>query len=167
MSALWKLPIVWVCENNGIASYMPIEDAYPLRDVANLALAYGIPATVVDGQDVLAVAEAVMAAVERARDGQGPSFIECKTVRTGPHATVFEDMAHGKPRDKKAIEEMKSRDPVALFRDRLLEQGVLTADDVKRIDKEVAEEVSETERFIKESPILDDPSVLDQALYAD
>ena len=167
VSALWKLPVVWVCENNGIAQYMPIKDAYPLEDLANLASAYGIPAAVVDGQDVVAVAEAVMVAVERAREGKGPSFIECKTVRTGPHATVFADMAHGKPRDPKMIEEMKKRDPVVLYRSRLLEQGILTAKDVERIAKEVADEVAETERFVNESPILDDPSVLDRALYAD
>jgi pyruvate dehydrogenase E1 component alpha subunit len=122
---------------------------------------------VVDGQDVIAVAEAVMAAVERAREGQGASFIECKTVRTGPHATVFADAAHGKPRDPKMIEEMKKRDAVVLFRSRLLEQRILTAGDVERINKEVVEEVAETERFVNDSPILDDPSVLDRALYAD
>lgn len=171
VTALWKLPVVWVCENNGIASYMPIKDAYPLEDLANLASAYGIPSTVVDGQDVVAVAEAVMVAVERAREGKGPSFIECKTVRTGPHGsylgTTREDKVHGKPRDPKMIEEMKKRDPVVLLRDRLLVQGILTKGDVERIDKEVAEEVAETESFVNESPILDDPSVLNQALYAD
>jgi TPP-dependent pyruvate/acetoin dehydrogenase alpha subunit len=65
------------------------------------------------------------------------------------------------------IEEMKKRDPVVLYRSRLLEQGVLTPTDVERIAKEVAEEVAETERFTNESPILDDPSALDRALYAD
>jgi len=106
---------------------MPIKDAYPLEDLANLASAYGIPSAVVDGQDMVAVAEAVMVAVERARDGKGPSFIECKTVRTGPHGsylgTTREDKVHGKPRDPKMIEEMKKRDPVVLLRGRLLEQG--------------------------------------------
>jgi acetoin:2,6-dichlorophenolindophenol oxidoreductase subunit alpha len=167
VSALWKLPVVWVCENNGMANYVPIKDAYPLEDLANLASAYGIPSAVVDGQDVIAVAEAVTVAVERARVGKGPSFIECKTVRTGPHATVFADVSHGKPRDPKLIEEMKKRDPVFLYRNRLLEQGILTAKDVERIAKKVAEEVAETERFANESPILDDPSALDRALYAD
>ncbi len=111
--------------------------------------------------------EAVMVAVERARDGRGPSFIECKTIRTGPHATVFVDKVHGQPRDPKKLEEMKKRDPVVLYRNRLLEQGVLTAADVERIAKEVAEEVAETEHFVNESPILDDPSALDRALYAE
>lgn len=146
---------------------MLTKDTYPLEDLANLASAYGIPAAVVDGQDVIAVAEAVMVAVERAREGQGPSFIECKTVRTGPHATVFADKVHGQPRDPKMIEEMKKRDPVVLYRSRLLEQMILTAKDVERIAKEVAEEVAETERFVNKIPILDDPLVLDRALYAD
>jgi acetoin:2,6-dichlorophenolindophenol oxidoreductase subunit alpha len=167
LTALWKLPVVWVCENNGIGQYVPAKDAYPLEDLANLASAYGIPSAVVDGQDVIAVAEAVMAAVERAREGQGPSFIECKTVRTGPHAMIFADMAHGRLRDPKMLEEMKKRDPVVLYRNRLLEQGILTAQDVERIAKEAAEDVAETERFVNESPVLDDPSALDRALYAE
>jgi TPP-dependent pyruvate/acetoin dehydrogenase alpha subunit len=167
VAALWKLPVVYVCENNGIASYVPVEDSYALEDLANLASAYGIPAVVVDGQDVIAVAEAVTVAVERAREGKGPSFIECKTIRTGPHATVFVDKVHGQPRDPQKLEEMKKRDPVVSYRNRLLEQGVLTPADVERVAKEAVEELAETERFVNESPILDDPSALDGALYAE
>ena len=167
MASVWKLPIVWVCENNGIAQYVPIEDAYPLQDIASLAQGYGMPGVVVDGQDVLAVAEAVTAAVERARSGKGPSLVECKTARFGPHGIGNPDKIHGQPRDPKKIEELKKRDPVVLYRERLLDQEVLTQEDVERIDREAAREVREAEQFIDESPFPDDPAILDRALYAD
>ncbi|MBW1682015.1 MAG: thiamine pyrophosphate-dependent dehydrogenase E1 component subunit alpha [Deltaproteobacteria bacterium] len=167
MAALWKLPVVWVCENNGVAQFVPIEDAYPLEDLSNLASAFGMPAVVVDGQDVMAVAEAVTAAVERAREGKGPSFVECKTARFGPHGIGNPDKVHGKDRDPRQIEELKRRDPVALFRSRLLEQGVLTEEDAERISREAEAEVAETEAFIDQSPFPDDPGMLDRALYAE
>ena len=167
MAAVWKLPVVWVCENNGVAQYVPIKDAYPLEDIASLANGYGMPAAVVDGQDVVAVAEAVMAAVELARQGKGPSLVECKTARFGPHGIGNPDKIHGQPRDEKEIEELRKRDPVTLMRDRLLEQGFLTREDVERIQKEAEDEVRETEAFIEASPFPDDPALLDKALYAD
>lgn len=167
MAAVWKLPIVWVCENNGIAQYVPIKDAYPLDDLASLAAGYGMPGVVVDGQDVVAVAEAVMAAVERARDGKGPSFIECKTSRFSAHGVGNPDKIHGVQRDPAEIEELKKRDPIEILKKRLLEQGILKEEDVERIDAEAKAEVDDTEKFIDESPFPDDPSMLDRALYAD
>ena len=167
MAAIWKLPIVWVCENNGVAQYMPIKDAYPLEDLASLASAYGMPSAVVDGQDVVAVAEAVTSAVELARNGNGPSFVECKTARFGAHGIGNPDQVHGVERTAEEIAELRKRDPITLFRTSLLEKGLLTDDDVKRIDQEAAAEIDETEKFIDESPFPDDPAILDKALYAD
>jgi len=167
MASVWKLPIVWVCENNGVAQYMPIKDAYPLEDLANMASAYGMPSAVVDGQNVVAVAEAVMAAVEMARNGDGPSFIECKTSRFSAHGIGNPDKLHGKDRTADDIAAMRERDPIVLFRTSLLEKRVLTPEDVERIDQEAAAEIDETEKFIDESPFPDDPALLDAALYAE
>lgn len=167
MAAVMKLPIVWVCENNGVAQYMPIEDAYPLKDLANMASAYGMPSAVVDGQDVVAVAEAVMSSVEMARNGGGPSFVECKTARFTAHGIGNPDKTHGKERTAEEIEKLRERDPITLFRTTLLEKGVLTPDDVERIDQEAVEEIETTESFIDESPFPDDPAILDAALYAE
>jgi len=167
MAAVMNLPIVWVCENNGVAQYVPIRDAYPLEDLANMAVAYGMPSAVVDGQDVVAVAEAVMAAVERARSGKGPSFVECKTSRFSAHGIGNPDKIHGRERKAEEIEKLRERDPIVLFRTRLLESGVLTPEDVSRIDQEAAAEIRETEEFIDASPFPDDPSILDRALYAE
>jgi len=81
MSANWRLPVVWVCSNNGMSMWVPVEAAYPKENVSDLAFGYGIPATIEDGQDVAAVYGTVQAAVERARAGGGPSFLEFKTCR--------------------------------------------------------------------------------------
>jgi TPP-dependent pyruvate/acetoin dehydrogenase alpha subunit len=166
LAAVWKLPIVWVCHNNLYAQFMPIKDAYAKEDIADLAAGYGMPGVVVNGQDVVAVHEAVQAAVDRARAGDGPSFVECKTYRYRAHTEGVPDVSHAEPRPPEEMEAWKKRDPIVLFRERLLEQGVLSKDDVERIDREVAEETEAAERFAMDSPV-PDPAVLNQALYAD
>lgn len=165
-AALWKLPIVWVCHNNLYAQFMPIKDAYPKENIADLAAGYGMPAAVVDGQDVVAVHEAVQAAVARARAGEGPTLVECKTYRYRAHVEGVPDVSHAEPRPAEEVEAWKKRDPIKLFRERLLEQGVLSQDDVERIDREVETETDEAERFAMDSPV-PDPAVLQRALYAD
>jgi acetoin:2,6-dichlorophenolindophenol oxidoreductase subunit alpha len=164
-AASWKLPIVWLCENNGISLFVPADNTHPKEDIASLADGYGMPAAVVDGQDVVAVAEAVGVAVERARKGKGPSFIEAKCLRFGPHAIGIPDMVDSKERSAKEIDELRKRDPVDLCRNKLMEQGILTQKEVDRIDKETAVETAEAEKFADESPI-PDPAVFDEYLYA-
>ena len=166
LAAVWKLPIVWVCHNNLYAQFMPIKDAYPKEDIADLAAGYGMPGVVVDGQDVVAVHEAVQAAVARARAGEGPSFVECKTYRYRAHVEGVPDISHAQPRPAEEVEAWKKRDPINLFRERLLEQGVLSQDDTERIDREVAAEIDEAERFAMDSPV-PDPAILEKVLYAD
>ncbi|KPJ54103.1 MAG: hypothetical protein AMJ37_00840 [Dehalococcoidia bacterium DG_18] len=166
LASVWKLPIVWLCENNQYAQFMPIKDAYAREDIADLAAGYGMPGVVVDGQDVIAVHEAVQAAVERARAGEGPSLVECKTYRFRAHVEGVADFVHGDMRPQEEIEAWKQRDPIKLFEEKLLEQGVLTQEDVDRINRETEAEVEEAERFALESPV-PDPAILDKALYAD
>jgi len=166
MAANWKLPIVWVCENNGMGQFVPIEDAYPLDDIASIASAYGMPGVVADGQDVVAVAEAVMAAVERARSGKGPSLIECKTMRFRPHAEGMPDWRHGETRSPEEVEAMKAKDPVLLYQNRLLERGILNQEEIERIDRETAAEVEALERDCEGAPY-PEAAILEQALYAD
>jgi acetoin:2,6-dichlorophenolindophenol oxidoreductase subunit alpha len=161
LCAIWKLPVVFVCENNGIAQYVRIKDAYPLDDLANLATGYGMPSVVVDGQDVVAVAEAVAAAVERARNGLGPAFIECKTARFFSHG-----VGNPEPRTEEELTMARKRDPIDVMENRLLEQGLLNQDDFTRIKTEAELEVADTEKFIDASPFPDDPTLLDAALYA-
>jgi pyruvate dehydrogenase E1 component alpha subunit len=157
MSANWKLPVVWVCENNGYFGPTSVKEHYPKENIADLAFGYGIPGVVVDGQDVTAVCQAVQTAVNRARAGEGPSLIECKTL------SFAEDIYTG-PRN---TEEMRKKyDPITNFRSRLLEEGVLTPETAERIDREADGEMAEAERFADESPP-PGPEILKEALYAD
>jgi pyruvate dehydrogenase E1 component alpha subunit len=166
LAAVWKLPIVWICENNLYAQWMPIKDAYPREDIADLAHGYNMPGVVVDGQDVIAVHEAVSAAVERARKGEGPSLIECKTYRYRAHSEGSADIAHVDPRPAAEVEAWKKRDPIKLFQEKLLKEGILTEADVERIDKEAQAEADEAEKFALDSP-RPEPSILPGLLYAE
>jgi pyruvate dehydrogenase E1 component alpha subunit len=165
MAANWKLPVVWVCENNGLGMFVSVDDAHPQQDIASLADGYGMPSVVVDGQDVVAVCEAVTASVERARKGKGPSFVECKCLRFCPHAIGIPDIVDCETRTPECIAELRERDPIRLCREKLFEQGILTQKDVERIEQEADAEVEAAEKFADESPQTD-PSVLEELLYA-
>jgi pyruvate dehydrogenase E1 component alpha subunit len=166
MAANWRLPIVWVCENNGMGQFVPIQDAYPLEDIASMAAAYGMPGVVVDGQDVVAVAEAVLAAVDRARKGKGPSMVECKCLRFRSHVEGAPDWIHGEVRSPEEVEKLKKRDPVVLFQKKLAQQEILTRQEIEKIDQEIDAEVEEMLKFCEESAY-PEPSILDNALYAE
>jgi TPP-dependent pyruvate/acetoin dehydrogenase alpha subunit len=161
----WKLPVVFVCENNGLGMFVPVEESHPVRDIASLAQGYGMPAVVVDGQDVIAVAEAVVAAVERAREGKGPSMVECKCYRFCSHAVGIPDFKGGELRSQEEIAEQRKRDPIKLCQEMLLERGVIRQADVERIAAQAATEVAEAEKFADESSVLN-PDIFDQLLYS-
>lgn len=166
VAAVWKLPIVWLCENNLYAQFMPLKDAYPREDIADLAAGYNMPGVVVDGQDVIAVNEAVQAAVERARAGEGPSLIECKTYRYRSHSEGSSDISHVDPRPAEEIEAWKKRDPINLFREKLLGQKILTKAEVEQIDKEADEWVADADKFATEGQV-PGPEILENALYVE
>jgi acetoin:2,6-dichlorophenolindophenol oxidoreductase subunit alpha len=166
MAANWKLPVVWVVENNQYMIFTPTEKIYPKENYADLAFGYGMPGEVVDGQDVVAVCEAITGAVERARAGEGPSMIECKTYRIRPHTCAMLDLKITEPRPQEEIDEWKKRDPIVLFRERLLAEGVLSKEDVDRINQEVGEEMAAAEKFADESPE-PDPEILEPSIYAE
>ena len=146
VAALWKLPIVFVCENNLYGLSVSMKKSSAVKDIAVRAKAYDIPGAVVDGMDVLAVWKATEKAVRRARDGRGPSLLECKTYRFLGHSRG--DPPYGPYRTQEELETWKKRDPFLL----LIKQGGLTSNEVERIDKEVSEVVEEAVRFAEESP---------------
>ncbi len=166
-ASCWKLPIVWVCENNNISLMVAAQATHPKEDIASLADGYGMPFRVVDGQDVIAVAQAVEEAVAHARKGKGPSFIECKCLRFGPHAIGIPDIVDADPRTPAEIKKLRERDPVVMCRNTLLEDGIITDKDVRRIDQAAEHEALEALKFANESPIADDPSVFERFLYAE
>ena len=166
LAAVWKVPAIFFCENNGYACTFPIGQALAVENVADRAPGYVMPGVVVDGQDVLAVHDAVSEAVERARSGGGPSLIEAKTYRYRDHAE-FGALATqlAKYRSDEEIERWRARDPIVLFRAELLRRGVLDAEAAERLEAEVAEEVDAAVQFALDSP-LPEPETTFEDLYA-
>ena len=149
MGAVWRLPVVYVCENNQFAQWTAQEEVTLVTDISSMASAYGIPGLQVDGMDVLAVYEAAGEAIGRARQGEGPTLLECKTYRFHGHNM-------GDPQQYRTREDIAewsdSRDPLASFEKYLTKQGILTADVSETIQKEAAEEIQEAVAFADESP---------------
>jgi 2-oxoisovalerate dehydrogenase E1 component alpha subunit len=136
-----RLPVVFICENNGYAVSVPQRLQMPIEDVAERASGYGMPGVVVDGSDVLAVYEAATAAIERARRGEGPTLIEAKVERLLAHSSADDD---GRYRPPGEVERARhSRDPVELFRRRLLESGALSEAGDARLRDEAGAEVEQ------------------------
>ncbi|MBU5613814.1 thiamine pyrophosphate-dependent dehydrogenase E1 component subunit alpha [Geomonas azotofigens] len=165
LCAAWKLPVVFVVENNGMAWFTPNCDTTAVEHVADLAKAYQVPGEIVDGMDVLAVYRATEKAVERARKGEGPSLIECKTFRYRPHSEGRPDVSHYEPRSKEEIASWMERDPVRLFEEKLLKKKVLTAALIEEIAREADEESAAAEKFSFDSPF-PDPARLPDMVYA-
>jgi pyruvate dehydrogenase E1 component alpha subunit len=148
MASIWKLPVIFVCENNLYAMGTRQSRVMAIENVADRAVAYGIPGVVVDGNDVLAVYEATQRAVERARKGEGPTLIECKTYRRKGHSRV--DPAKYRPKEE--VEEWLAKDPIKRFKEKLLETNTLTESEIQQIEKEVSDEIEEAVKFAMESP---------------
>ncbi|MEM2960706.1 MAG: thiamine pyrophosphate-dependent dehydrogenase E1 component subunit alpha [Candidatus Bathyarchaeia archaeon] len=149
IAAVWRLPVIFVCENNLYAATTHVSKVILLERIAERAKAYGIPGVTVDGNDVLAVREAAEEAVSRARRGHGPTLIECLTYRHGGHSRSDP----GTYRPKKEVEEWLKKDPIPRFRAKLIEMGVITEKDAVEIEKEILEEIERAVKFAKESPM--------------
>lgn len=147
LAAVWKLPAIFVCENNGYAVSTPASAAVPVKDIAERAKAYAMPAIIVDGQDVDAVETAVTEAVERARTGGGPTLVETKTYRYADHAVNMGRILLDRGTE---VDEWRKRDPLTLYRARLLEAGV-TAAILDSMEQEVADEVADALQFARDS----------------
>jgi pyruvate dehydrogenase E1 component alpha subunit len=148
MGSAWKLPVVYIIEDNLWAVSTRTTDVINITDLSCRAVAYGIPGVAVDGNDVIAVYEVVAEAVTRARKGEGPTLIWCKTYRWRGH---FEgDPQYYKPREE--VEEWMKKDPLPRYEKRLFEMGVLTEKEANRIKQEVLEEIEKAEKFAEESP---------------
>ena len=154
MAALWKLPVIYVCENNRYAMGTSVERALAETEIWKFGRAYNMPCEPVDGMDVVAIREAVGRAVERARAEKVPSLIEVRTYRFRGHS--MRDPAGAVYRTKEEVEREKLRDPIVLLRDRALGEGLVTEADVRSIEKDVNDLVDEAVAFAEASP---DPPV--------
>lgn len=158
MASVWKLPVVYIIENNLYGISVDIRRVCNIEDLSLRAKAYGIPGITIDGNDVLKVYETVKDAVEYAREGNGPTLIECKTYRHQGHHV-------GDPGKYRPEEETKfwkeQRDPIKLFKKYLLENSLLTENEIKEIEEKVIREIKDAVEFAKESPYPDPQEAFD------
>jgi pyruvate dehydrogenase E1 component alpha subunit len=150
MSAVWKLPVIYLCENNRYGMGTAFERVAAITDVAEHACSYDMQAETVNGMDALAVYEATQRAVQRARQGGRPTRLEVRTYRFMGHS--MSDPLHGVYRTKEEVEEQKKRDPITQLAHKLKDDGVLSQEGVDAIDVEVRAEVDAAVRFADESP---------------
>ena len=149
IAATWKLPMVYVCENNLYAAQTTAASTQALNDVAARAAAYGIPGVIVDGNDIFAIYQATNRAVERARAGGGPTLIECKTYRWRAHT---ERKTQPDPRDKSEIEAWKQTDPIVRLERQLRDQGHLSDTERESMERDVMGALEAAVAFAEASP---------------
>ncbi len=131
MASIWKLPVVFICDNNQYGMSMHVTKAMNIEHISTRAASYGIPGKTVDGNDVLAVYEAVRAAVEYARSGQGPSLIDCLSYRWRGHSKSDRNLY----RTPQEIEEWKLKCPIRRFKQVLVDAGLMSGDEVEAVDR--------------------------------
>jgi len=150
LAAVWSLPVVFVCENNGYADATPVEYAVPIKDIADRAAGYNMPGVVVDGQDVVAVWETTDAAVRRARAGAGPSLIECKTYRYYGHHQGDDPRRYRTAEEEQAA---RDRDCIKRFREWTTTENLLTPAELDAIEAANRALLDEAVAFAEASPL--------------
>jgi pyruvate dehydrogenase E1 component alpha subunit len=163
LAAVLKLPVVFLCENNQYAVSTSVQYSSPVPTLSDRAIGYGIPSVSVNGNDVIAVYEAVKQAVERARSGEGPSFVEGVNYRWEGHYKGDPEMYRSKEEVSRWREE---KDPLVLFRNRLLDENIASEEEIESIDTNIERAVEESVKYSMESP---EPSMdsLFENLYAE
>jgi len=162
LAMLWKLPVIFICENNNYAMGTSISRTSNVVDIYKLADAYDMPADKINGMDPEAVHEGVARAVKRAREGEGPTLLEMKTYRYKGHSISDPQ----KYRTKEEVDEYKEQDPIVLVTHAILENKFATEEELKAIDDKINHIVEESVKFAEESPWPDDDEVL-KDVYAD
>lgn len=147
LAALFRLPVIFVCENNQYAATTPVRRSFAKLAIAERAESYGVPGVTVDGNDVEAVHQAAVEAVRRARGGGGPSLIDCETYRLEPHCGIIPDQ-----REKGEREAWRTRDPILRYREKLEREGILTAGEIKSMEGEIAALLARAVEFAETSP---------------
>ena len=152
LAAVWKLPVIFCCENNQYAESTPVEYALSATHVADRAAGYNMPGIHVDGMDVFAVYSAAHEAVARARAGEGPSLLECLTYRYYGH-TVFDNPLSYRTKDEEDY--WRARDPIKLFRETVIPQGEISEAELDQMDKDAEAQMEEAVKFADDSPLPD------------
>jgi pyruvate dehydrogenase E1 component alpha subunit len=157
LAAVWKLPVIFVCENNGFGISVPVKESTSVENISDRCHGYGIPGYTVDGNDVFAIDEVMEKAIARAKAGEGPSLIECKTYRWLGHWT-------GDPqvyRTREEVESWKKKCPIKRLREYMIENKIAAEEELDKIETDVDAMVEAAEKFAVESPEPDPAHVLD------
>lgn len=157
LAAIWKLPVIFIAENNGYGEATPFSYASSCKSIVDRAAGYNIPGIQVDGKDVMAVYQAAEQAIERAKNGEGPTLIECMTYRNYGH---FEGDAQRYKTNQEKTEHQEERDAIALFKNELIKQQLLMNGELSNIEAAVAEAIDEAVTFSEESEYPDQSELL-------
>ena len=163
LAALWKLPVIYICENNRYGMGTPIERASALYNVAQKAYGYDMANASVDGMDVVAMRESVEQAIDLARHKSEPTLIEARTYRFMGHSMADPSHSHYRTRDE--LDEHKKTDPIFTFKERLLDEHLTTEEELKDLDREIKELMVEAVTFADQSDELS-PDRLFEFVYA-
>ena len=152
LASIMKVPVIYVCENNRYASTTSVSYSVPIPNIADRASSYGIPGVVVDGMDVLSVYESIKLSVARARKGEGPTLVECKTYRYRGHFTAEPAMSWLDYRSEEEMEEWRKRDPIPLFESKLKKRRILSNKETQRLLADIDDEIEEAVTYARNSP---------------
>ena len=166
MASIWKLPVIFLCENNQYAVTTSFRDTVAVENVSDRAVAYNMPGVLVDGQDVMAMHEATVVAIQRARAGEGPSLIEAQTYRYEDHSEGLNRILREPYRTDEEVALWKERDPISLHSTWLKEQGVATEEEIDSVRSEVSQAIDDALEFARNSPYPDADDLFTD-MYAD
>ncbi len=166
LAAVWKLPVIFLCENNQYAVTSSFKDMVASENISDRAQSYDIPGVMVDGQDVMAMHESVSQAVARARSGQGPTLVEGRTYRYYDHSLGLGRIVRESYRTEEEVGQWKLRDPIDVHKTLLLSQGIATQAEVDELEAEVAKQIADAVAFARQSPYPDPEDLFDD-MYAE
>ena len=161
LAGVWKLPVIFLCENNQYAVTSSFKEMCASENIADRAQAYNFPGILVDGQDVMAVHEAVSHAAARARSGEGPSLIEARTYRFQEHSLGMERIIKVQYRTEEELEEWMRRDPIQMHAANLVAQDIATQAEIDQVDQEEKARIVEAAEFARQSPFPEPSAIFD------
>lgn len=166
LASTWNLPVIFLCENNQFAVTTSYKDSVSVEHISDRASAYNMPGVLVDGQDCIAMYEATVEAVKRARAGEGPTLIEGLTYRYEEHSLGLGRIRRGEYRTEEEIDSWRKRDPIVIHTERLVAQGVATQEECDAVSAEEKAKVVEAVEFARNSPF-PEPEALFEDMWAD
>ena len=166
LASIWKLPVIFLCENNQYAVTTSFKETVSTENVSDRATAYNMPGVLVDGQDVMAMHEATVHAVQRARAGEGPTLLEAKTYRYEDHSEGLNRILREPYRTEEEIEFWRQRDPIDIHSKWLLENDVASQEEIDKVQNDVYEAIGDALQFARESPYPDEADLFTD-LFAD